>query len=142
MNDRAAISRSPLSPGHGLLLAFPFPLALGAMLSDWAYSSSYQVQWINFADWMVAGSLLGAGLALVWTIVSTTIHRRWSVRTELLSAGLLAAFFVVQFINALVHGKDVYATMPAGLILSVIATILALLAGWFGFSAPRHGDAS
>jgi hypothetical protein len=45
--------------------------------------------------------------------------------------------FVVGFINALVHAKDAAATMPTGLYLSIIATLLALVAAAIGYSGFR-----
>ena len=53
-----------LHPVHAILLASTLPLFLGALLSDWAYSSSYQIQWLNFASWLIAGALVLCGLAL------------------------------------------------------------------------------
>ena len=50
-----------------MLLAFPLPLFIGALLSDWAYSATYQIQWINFASWLIAGALVFTGLALLWS---------------------------------------------------------------------------
>src|SRR3546814_8053827 len=41
---------------------------------------------------------------------------------------LLLATWVLGFINALIHSKDAWASMPAGLILSVIVAALAILA--------------
>ena len=52
---------------HRLLSALP--LFLGALLSDWAYASSHQVQWTNFASWLIAGGLVVAGLALLWALI-------------------------------------------------------------------------
>ena len=123
-------------PGFAILIGFLFPLSLGALLADHRYSTSYEIQWLNFADWLVAGSLVGAGLALAWTLVSNTIHRRWRDRSSGLPALLLLGFFVLQFVNALTHAKDAYATMPAGLILSVITTFLAFAAAWTALRAP------
>jgi hypothetical protein len=54
---------------------------------------------------------------------------------------LLLATFVLGLINALIHGKDVWATMPAGLILSVLVFFLALASVWLGFSSLRSGAA-
>jgi hypothetical protein len=39
--------RRALHPLHAVLLASTIPLFLGAVLSDWAYASSYEVQWTN-----------------------------------------------------------------------------------------------
>ena len=52
---------------------------------------------------------------------------------------LLAATWVLGFFNALVHAKDAWASMPSGLILSVIVTILACAATWIGFTNLRAG---
>ena len=44
---------------------------------------------------------------------------------------------VLGFVNALIHGKDAWATMPAGLYLSAIVTLLALVAACVGYSGFR-----
>lgn len=124
-------------PGYAIPIAAPFPLALGALLADNRYATTFEVQWINFADWLVAGSLVFGGLALAWTLLSFLVHRRWRERTGLIALGALTLFWVLQFVNALVHAKDAYASMPAGLVLSVITTILSLVAAWTALAAPR-----
>jgi uncharacterized membrane protein len=48
--------------------------------------------------------------------------------------------WVLGFINALVHAKDAFATMPASLYLSAIITLLALAALWVGHSAYRYRE--
>src|SRR3546814_3815392 len=58
-----------LRPMHAILLAGTVPLFLGAMLSDIAYASSYQVQWTNFASWLIVGGLIFSGLALLWAFI-------------------------------------------------------------------------
>lgn len=128
-----------LHPVHAVLLASAVPLFIGAMLSDYAYSSTYQVQWTNFASWLIAGGLVFAGMALLWAI--TDLLRAgvsWS-RRSLLYTLLLLATFVLGLVNALVHGKDAWATMPEGFILSIIVAILAVATVWVGFSTSRGG---
>lgn len=124
----------PLHPLHAILLAFPFPLFLGALLSDYAYRESFQVQWANFSSWLLAGGLLIGGFALLWALVdvfrSGPIRRR---RATIYFVVLLAAW-VVGFVDALVHSKDAFGIMPEALFLSAIATILALVAAWLGYS--------
>ena len=128
-----------LHPIHVMLLASTLPLFLGALLSDWAYSSSYQIQWLNFASWLIVGALVFAGLALAWAAIDLfRADVRWDRRTAL-GPIILLATWVLGFINALVHAKDAWATMPAGLILSFIVFMLALVATWFGFSTQRGG---
>ena len=52
---------------------------------------------------------------------------------------LLLAAWVLGFVNALVHAKDAWAVMPSGLVLSVIVTVLAVVAAWTGLSNLRSG---
>ena len=54
-------------------------------------------------------------------------------------AVVLLATFVVGFVNALVHARDGWATMPLGLVLSVAVIVLALVATWLGFAARHTG---
>ena len=137
---RVVYDARPLHPIHAMLLAFPIPLVLGALLSDLAYSSSYQVQWTNFASWLVAGGLVFTGLALVWSLIDSFRADNRRGRSKWLLVGLLVVTFVVGFINALVHAKDAWAAMPAGTILSVIVLVLAVASAWVGFSSQRAGD--
>jgi uncharacterized membrane protein len=120
------------------LLAGCLPLFLGALLSDWAYSSTYEVQWINFAAWLIAGALVLAGFALLWAVIN---FFRSDVDRDRRSALYLLALlttFILGFINALVHGKDAWATMPEGLILSLLTVLLAAVSVWLGFSTLRQ----
>ena len=128
-----------LHPVYAFLLASTVPLFLGALLSDWAYSSSYEVQWTNFASWLIVGGLIFAGFALVWALVDLLRADRRGGR-RMTSFLLLLATFVLGFINSLVHAKDVWAAMPAGLVLSLIVAVLAIAATWIGFSSLRVGD--
>lgn len=130
-----------IHPVHAVLLAGSLPLFFGAFLSDWAYSSTYEVQWINFASWLVSGAVVFLGLALVWGLVDFLRADLRRDRASALYLVVLIGTFVLGFVNALVHGKDAWATMPAGLILSVITFLLALVAVWLGFGTLRRGAA-
>jgi uncharacterized membrane protein len=124
---------------HAILLASILPLFLGALLSDWAYSSTKEVQWINFAAWLNAGALVFAGFALLWAVIDFFRSDVARERRSALYLLLLITTFVVGFITALIHAKDAWATMPAGLILSFITFVLALATIWVGFSTLRSG---
>lgn len=122
-----------LHPIHGILLAGTIPLFLGGLLSDLAYSSSYQIEWSNFASWLIAGGLVFGGFALLWSIIDLVrADRRGG--SLLMYTLLLLATWVLGFFNALTHARDAWATMPMGLILSVIVVLLALASAWVGFA--------
>jgi uncharacterized membrane protein len=126
-----------IHPVHAILLASMLPLFLGALLSDWSYAATSQIQWINFAAWLIAGALVFAGFALLWAAIDFFRADVARDRSRALYLLALAAVFMLGLINALVHGKDGWATMPGGLILSVAVFLLALAAVWLGFSTLR-----
>ena len=134
----AAVTSLPhlrmLHPLHALLLAFPFPFFLAALVSDIAYWNTFEVQWANFASWLIAGGLLGGGLTLLWALIDLI---RFRTRRIFLYFVLLLAMWVLGLVNAFVHGKDAWAIMPEALYLSAITALLALIATWIGYSGFR-----
>ena len=127
------VFRGGLHPVHAILLSGTIPLFLGGLLSDLAYSSSYQIEWSNFASWLIAAGLVFGGFALLWAIIDLIRADRRGGHLIVYML-LLLATWVVGFVNALTHAKDAYATMPMGLILSVIVVLLALASTWIGFA--------
>ncbi|GAC09344.1 DUF2231 domain-containing protein [Paraglaciecola chathamensis] len=129
-NDQTPIRR--LHPIHGMLLAATVPLFFCSLLSDIAYAQTYQIQWTNFASWLIAGGLVFAGLTLLWTIIDLVRadHRGHLI----LHIVMLLATWLVGFFNSLIHAKDAWAVMPMGLVLSVIVFLLACGATWIGFA--------
>ena len=133
--------RTTPTPLHATLLAGTVPLFLGALLSDIAYLRSYQIQWNNFSSWLIVGGLVFCGLALLFALVNL-IRADHKTGRPLIYFLLLLGTWVVGFINALEHAKDAWATMPLGLVLSVIATLLACVATWVGLTHLRAGGAA
>jgi uncharacterized membrane protein len=130
----------PVHPLHAILLAFPFPLFLGALLSDLAYRSTFQVQWANFSSWLIAGGLLVAAFVVLWAAVGLFRRGTASKRRPVIYFVVLLAMWVLGLVNAFVHAKDAWAAMPEGLYLSAITALLALVAAWIGYSGFRAGD--
>jgi uncharacterized membrane protein len=126
---------------HAVIALSSVPLFLGALLSDWAYASSFETQWANFAAWLIAAGLLIAGLALLWAVIDLLRSPAERRRPGLISLGLLLATVVVGFINALVHAKDGWAAMPAGLILSPVVVVLASSASVVGLAGSSRRTA-
>lgn len=136
-----SISRHVPNPLHATLLAGTIPLFLGGLLSDIAYFRTYQIQWSNFSSWLIAGGLVFCGLALLFALANL-IRANQKKGRPLVYLLLLLATWVLGFINALEHAKDAWATMPLGLILSVIVTLLACAATWIGLTNLRAGGES
>lgn len=130
---RAGVSAAPLaSPLHAILLAFPVALYPAALISDITYLNTSVVQWTNFSQWLIAGADLFAGLLLAWALVSFFFGR---ARHDRKRGGIyllvIAAMFVVGFINALQHAKDAWASVgTAGVLMSIICTVLAMVAAF------------
>ena len=135
--DARVDPRAPLHPLRALLLAGAVPLFLGVLLSDIAYADSDQVQWKNFASWLNAGALLFSGLALLWSVFALIGPDRRH-RRSMLSGVLLLAGWVFGFLNSLVHAKDAAATLPEGLVLSVLVFALVAAASWLGLDTDRY----
>lgn len=129
--------RSGINPLHGLLLSGTFPLFLSAALSDYAYASSYQIQWSTFASWLIAGGLVFNGFALLCALIGLVRADRRG--PHLVYFLLLLVTWILGFVNALVHARDAWAMMPTGFVLSIIVTVLACAATLLGFSRLSAG---
>lgn len=121
-----------IHPIHAAVLGGVLPLFLGALLADYAYWSTYEIQWSNFASWLLIGAMVMATLALLCAVVGLARGRR-----RLGYLLVLVATWIVGFINALHHARDAWAIMPTALLLSAVATVLALVAAWIGFASLR-----
>ena len=130
-----------VAPGrwHAFLLAAAVPLFLGALLGDWAYWKSYEIQWSNFASWLVAGGMVFLGIALVCALVDVFRAERRGGRA-LAHFALLLVAFVLGLINALVHARDAWAVMPSGIVLSVVVLLLVAVATAMAFAGLRTGE--
>lgn len=131
-------NQSPPGPLHVILLAGAVPLFLGGLLNDIAYFKTFQIQWSNFASWLIAGGLLFSGLALLFALVNLIRADRKTGR-PLVYFVLLLVTWVLGLINAFEHAKDAWAAMPSGLFLSVVVTFLICITAWVRLSNLRSG---
>lgn len=109
----------------------PIPVGAfaGALALDWAYSASANLMWSNVSAWLLLVGLLGTGAALMVLGLAIRMGRRGGLATLF----ALIAAFVVQVVNFMIHMRDGWtAVVPDGLVLSIVGTVLILLAAWFG----------
>jgi len=121
---------------HGILLAFPIALFTSALITDIAYLRTAQIQWTNFSSWLIAGALVGGGAVLAWSLIRlllawrTPARRGWAIY-----AAVVALMWGLGLINAFKHSQDAWSSVGVfGVGLSVICTLLALVAGVIAFS--------
>ena len=127
-------------PIYSALLPVPIIFFIGALITDVIYASAPDQMWLNFSSWLLLAGLIGGGIAgavLVFELIRAGKSRTRALTTHFL---LLLAAWVVEIFNSLIHARDGWtAVVPTGLILSLIAVVLSLIAGWFWQSA-RYGQ--
>jgi uncharacterized membrane protein len=133
------VYRNPPGPLHAIMLAGTVPLFLGALLSDITYFQTYQIQWSNFASWLIAGGLVFCGLAVLFALVNLIRADRKGGRPVVYLV-LLVVTWALGLVNAFEHAKDAFATMPSGLILSALTTLLIGVTAWLGLTSVRTRD--
>jgi uncharacterized membrane protein len=127
-----------IHPLFAFLLACPVPLFIGALLADLAYGSTAEIQWSNFAAWLIVGAMVFTALALLWSLVAL-VRARPRRGSALVCFVLLLAAFVLGLVDSFVHTHDAWAVMPAGPILSGIVSAIVVLAAFVGFWSLRSG---
>ncbi len=124
-------------PLYPALLPIPILCFAGALITDLAYIASAEMMWLDFSSWLLLAGLVGGGLAGVLLIVE--LIRARDRRALLPHFVFLLAAWVVEVFNSFIHARDGWtAVVPTGLSLSIVATVLGLLAGWFWQSAYRR----
>jgi uncharacterized membrane protein len=126
-----SIARRPIS---AMFLPVAIVCFVGALVTDLSYlNSGGNLLWVNFSAWLLAAGLLFAAIALIVLLIDAIRGvAAW------LAFGLLLLAWIVEFINSLVHARDGWtAVAGAGLVLSMIAALLALVAGWLSRPAAE-----
>lgn len=110
-----------------------FALFAGTLLSDWAYWRSGEIQWINFASWLLFGGAVLAGLSLLTALVPLAA-KKCRHQFNLLHALLLIALVALATLNSFVHARDAWASMPNALTISAVTVLLSLVCVVIGFN--------
>jgi uncharacterized membrane protein len=120
---------SILSAIFDVLDPIPFGFFVAALIFDILYANTYTILWVKAAAWLIS-------IGLVFAIIPQLINlgRTWFGKGHVRTRGLALNFWlnvvaiIAALLNAFVHSRDAYATMPAGVWLSVL-TVLAMAIG-------------
>ena len=131
------LSNGLIRPLHRMLLAFPISLFTFALFTDIAYLKTAEIQWTNFSAWLITGALVFGGIAGVFSIIDYVVGaRRGRSRLSRIHLGALALAWVLGLVNAFKHSQDAWSSVGAfGLVLSLLCTLLVMIAGWIAYSA-------
>ncbi len=127
-----------LHPLHAILLAFPIALFTGALLADVTYLNSAEMQWSNFAAWLITFALVFGGPVLLWSLLLLVRRRNRGAARFYFS--FVAVAWVLGLVNAFQHSRDAWSSVgTGGLILSIISSIAVLAAAWIAHRGYREG---
>ena len=135
MDQTLPHSRSFSSPLLAVLLAFPVALYPAALVSDITYLNTAVIQWSNFSSWLIAGADLFAGIVLAWAVLSLFFGRAKHMRRRGIAyLVVVAVMFFAGVTNAFQHARDGWHSVGTlGLALSVLCTVLALIAAFIAY---------
>jgi len=119
-------------PIYAMLLPVPVICFIGALLTDLTYlNSGGNLIWLAFSSWLLlAGLAFGAIAALVLLIdfVRSPLVRNGTGWAHLL---FFYAALLVELFSVFVHERDGWTAVAGlGLTLSIIGTLLVLIAAW------------
>ena len=136
--DRSAVTTAI----YAILNPLPFGFFVAALIFDITYLRSGGILWDKSAAWLIAIGLVLAvvprliNLAQVWIT-----SRALATRGDRIDFGLNLVAIVVAILNAFVHSRDAYGSMPAGVWLSLLTVILLTIShGASAVRANRQGD--
>jgi uncharacterized membrane protein len=125
---------------HPFFVGLGGTLMMAALFTDYMYSSNSLFQWSNFSAWLILGGLVLALLAAIFLVIDIFAFGAGPIRW--IDFGLLGLAAILSIFNELVHTRDAWTTVvPTGMTLSLIVTILLLLAGLRGWTVAGRGVA-
>jgi len=123
---------------YRLFFAVAVVCFLGNLAADIAYVLSTSLMWLHFAEWLNATGLAFGAVAAVALLI--TFIARPAFRRHAYGWTHLVVFYAalgVELCNAFVHTADGWtAVVPAGLTLSIVGAVLALVAVGTLFALP------
>jgi uncharacterized membrane protein len=125
---------------YGLLNPIPFGMFVAALVFDIVYFRTGEVLWGKAAAWLIPLGLIVAIVPRFINLGRVWIARRVvATRVDRLDFWLYLGAVIAAIVNAFVHSRDAYGSMPAGVWLSAITVALIALANIF--DAVQAADA-
>ncbi len=121
---------------YALLNPIPYGFFVAALIFDAIYARNGETQWVKSSAWLITLGLLFAILPRLINLVHVWRSSNRSASAEKVDFWLNLIAVLAAIVNAFVHSRDAYGTMPEGLLLSIL-TILPISLG-FIFLAVRH----
>lgn len=119
-------------PFHPFFVGLGGALLMAALFTDYMYFSNALMQWANFSAWLITGGLVVALIAAIVLLIEVLLGRTGRIRW--LDFGLVAVAAILSLFNVFVHTRDAWTSVvPTGITLSIIVTILLLVAGLRGW---------
>lgn len=129
---RSTIGAQPRILLHPGFIGAGSALLIAACGADAMYYETSLMQWANFSAWLIAVGLVLALVAALVLVIDFVTGR--AGRINWIPFLLVAAAALLSLVNVFVHSRDAWTSVvPQGLGLSVVVTILLLLAalgGW------------
>lgn len=128
-------------PIHPMLVPFPIVCYVGALAADIAYAGTAEMQWSNFAAWLLAFGVIFTVLAAIAGGIDFLADRRIrALRPAWIHVVGNVAVLILAIFNSFVHSHDAWTSVvPTGLVLSVIIVLILLVTGWNGWEMVyRH----
>jgi uncharacterized membrane protein len=123
----------PVAPGrsavanavYSVLNPIPFGFFVAGLVFDIIYARTGTILWVKGASWLVAMGLVAAIIPRLVNLTQVWItSRRTSTNADHVDFWLNFVAIVAAILNAFVHSRDAYATMPAGAWLSALTVLL------------------
>jgi uncharacterized membrane protein len=129
---RQAGPNTSSQPFHPFFIGLGGALFMAALFTDSMYVSTALMQWANFSAWLITGGLVFALVAVIILVIELVTGRAGPIRW--LDFGLVGIAAVLSLINIFVHTRDAWTSVvPSGITLSIVVTILLVVAGLRGW---------
>jgi uncharacterized membrane protein len=128
-------------PLHPMLVPFPIACYVGALLCDIAYAGTAEMQWTNFAAWLLAAGVAFTVLAAIAGgidfLVEPRIRRLGAAWIHVVGN---VTVLILAIFNSFVHSHDAWTSVvPTGLVLSIVTVLILVVTGWNGWEMVyRH----